>query len=326
MEVLSRNTTPTSTPVDPIDYREEPVALAQLHPCVRDIFDQLRSKTPVRDIKLQGKELGNQGALHLGLLLEHTLELRRLDVRECCFQWEGIANISLSLRRLRLLEVLEVSGNDLGLRGAQYLASALGFLKGLKTLGLSGTNLGAKGVRLVSQKLRDLQGLEELMLSDNHMCDDGGEELSRSLHLCPHLRLLDLSSNSLRDCVQQLQRPLKHLLLLQVLKLDGNQFGDTGADVLSDTLACLPDLRHLDLSYTDLTSLGIKSLQVGLSSLLELRELYLEGNNVGKAGGLALANAVSGLSKLQVMGLVNSGAREVRTELRLAAPAVDILL
>lgn len=325
-KALSRNITPASTPMEPLDYPEEPVALSQLHPRVRDLFELIKTKPQISDISLAGKELGNQGALHLGIIIEHTPELRSLDVSCCSIQWEGMANIGLSLRRLRQLQVLRLSGNDLGLKGAQYLASALTFLHEIKTLALNETNLGPKGMRLVAHRLKDTPVLEELLLCRNALGDEGGEELAQFLGRCPALQLLDLSYNGLKDCFPSLQRAWRKLSSLQVLKLDGNLLGDEGARSISEALGKLSTLCHLDLSYNELTYEGIESLQTALAGLVALRELFLEGNYVGRQGAHSLATAVCGLPALRVIGLANCGVNEARTEIRLAAPKVDILL
>lgn len=324
--VLSRNTTPASTPMEPLEYPEEPVALSQLHPRVRDIFEQLKTKAQITEISLAGKELGNQGALHLGIMIEHTPELKQLDLSNCGILWEGMANVGLSLRRLRQLQVLNISGNDLGFKGAQYLASALTFLRDLRTLSLNDTNLGPKGVKLIAHRLRDTSELEELLLSKNSLSDEGGEELSKFIGKCVNLRMLDLSNNLLRDCFQSLQKSLRRLQQLVVLKLDCNFMGDFGAETLGPTLGKLKSLGHLDLSFNEITAQGIKALQPAIGEMKGVRELFLEGNYLGTEGARYLAAAVGGMDHLEVLGLVNCGVGEGRTEIRLAAPRVDILL
>ena len=155
-------------------------------------------------------------------------------------------------------------------------------------------------------KIHDLPDLQVMDLA-------GGKQLSlESLAGLPNLRELDLSWRA-QDNILFDPTKLHHLSVLknlQSLKLASTEFSKPGLrgvlEVLSEVLKSLPELRKIDLSGHNLTTLGflenlpltslnlrknpIRSL-AGLETLTELRNLELNLN-------YTLLEETSGLSKL----------------------------
>ena len=64
---------------------------------------------------------------------------------------------------------LNLSQNNLGLSGAQYLAEAIPAMRSLKNLCLNDCHLGDRGVRAIIEKLESNQALDILDLSANQI-------------------------------------------------------------------------------------------------------------------------------------------------------------
>jgi len=134
-----------------------------------------------------------------------------------------------ALRRLRLLEHLELGGNMIGDRGAQNLSIILAEDRSppLVSLDLSGNDLSDDGASLIVQELTT--SLTNLDLSRNGI---SGVETCSTLARSPcslSLATLSLSVNPLREAgAEAIADSMKELHLLQVLSLASCWLGDEG--------------------------------------------------------------------------------------------------
>ncbi len=230
---------------------------------------------------------------------------------------------ALASARFRVKE-LDLSDNDIQASGVSALAASasLGCLECLK---LRGNTIGSDGVGAIATS-RTLTELQELDLSQNGIGPSGGAALALSANV-GRLHAFSLAQNDLGVKGLELLLSSNRFGALEVLDLSSNDFGAQGAMVLASSpfarrlkrldiadnrlgdagLAAflgaphLSGLRVLSVAQNDITGAGATLLG---GAPPELEELDASRNDLGVAGGVALAAALPrmGLKTLRVSG------------------------
>jgi len=168
--------------------------------------------------------------------------------------------------------------------------------------------------------------------SDGHVTslDLGGKMLHKGLPCDPHvfggqyfsrLRTLSLAGTNL---------PIAYMIAIlpfiqsriECLYLGGNSFGVNGAEQISSWLPLAKRLVKLDLRYSEITgAAGITAISQALVNT-NVQYLYLEGNNIGDAGCIALVDFLLKKDNSQIMELFlganqihSSGAKSLASSL-----------
>uniref|UniRef100_A0A0D3C1Y5 Leucine-rich repeat-containing N-terminal plant-type domain-containing protein n=1 Tax=Brassica oleracea var. oleracea TaxID=109376 RepID=A0A0D3C1Y5_BRAOL len=234
------------------------------------------------------------------------------DKKSDCCRWNGIkCNRYKSLRRLRNLEILDVSWNDLSnsifpflnaatslttlfLRGnfrdGPFPIKEFSHLKKLKALDLSLNNFSGS---MELQELRNLKNFELLNLSGNRL-----HGFISELTNLPKLELLNLARNNFSGPITA----VCEMRNLRELDLSENHF----VGQLPLCLGSLKKLRVLDLSSNQFSG----NLPSGFSSLESLEYLSLLNNNFSSLFSL---NPLTNLTNLKVFK-VSSTSDKVQVE------------
>jgi internalin A len=183
-----------------------------------EILAPLCGLTALTSLRLNGNEIGAEGARHLsGLTALTSLNLSGNSIGD-----EGARHLS----GLTALTRLNLWNNSIGAEGARHLAG----LTALTSLNLNGNRIGAEGAR----HLAGLTALTSLDLSGNSI----GAEGARHLSGLTALTSLNLPGNSIGA---EGARHLAGLTALTSLNLDDN------GDLDLTSLLGLPRLRRLDI-------------------------------------------------------------------------------
>ena len=155
------------------------------------------------------------------------------------------------------IEVLEISGHNIGNSGAAALAAALKTrLTGMRELNLALNSITDEGALALAGVLGALPSLDRLNLEHNWIGTSGSEALARALSSGrAHLRQLSLASNNLGERGgAALAGALASNRWLHTLNLYSNSIGTSGAVAFAATLAggssALADL-NLAHNYID---------------------------------------------------------------------------
>jgi hypothetical protein len=95
--------------------------------------------------------------------------------------------------------------------------------------------------------------------------------------------------------------------MLQQLGLNKNDIGDTGVEILCNTLHQITSLMSLNVERNNITSRGCKTLAIAITPLPMLQRLFLCGNHIAARGVRELAPAIVSLSE---SNLNSSSCRE----------------
>ena len=162
------------------------------------------------------------------------------------------------------LEILELSGNNIGCKGAASLANSIKLYQKLRVLNLSLNRIGhVGGMALANFGLKYSAHVEKLDLSCNNIGDKGAFSLAYSVKLYQKLRVLNLSLNGIGDVGARALANvgLKTSAHLEILNLSCNNIGDKGALSLANSIKLRDKSLHkLDLGLNRICNAGAKAV------------------------------------------------------------------
>jgi hypothetical protein len=173
---------------------------------------------------------------------------------------------------------MNLTGNYLGVEGAEALASALRINGTITSLNLKSTCLGAEGAGVVADSIRSNPNtsMSSLLLWGNAIGDRGALILAEVLRNNGTLTWLDLRSNCLSDVgAKAMATVLKTNITLTALSLKANRIEEPGVKALASMLATNNTLTDLQLMGCCLGSAGKQSLQKAVESNEVLTRLDL---------------------------------------------------
>ena len=236
----------------------------------------------VKTLKLSGNPLGNEGAKVIAEMLGGNGA-----------ESSGTVNTTL--------EHVDLSSCYIGLLGAQRLAQVLCINTSVKTLDLSHNTLSDKGAKALAEML-------------------GGTGAESSGPFNTTLKHVDLSSTSISSVgAQHLAQALCVNTSVKTLKVFSNYLGDEGAKALAEMLGGTgaessgpfnTTLKHVDLSLTNMSSVGAQHLAQALCVNTSVKTLMLSDNPLGDEGAKALAEML-GRNGAESSGAVNTTLEHV---------------
>eukprot|EP00697_Spironema_sp_BW2_P001119 gnl/Spiro4/11520_TR6082_c0_g1_i1.p1 gnl/Spiro4/11520_TR6082_c0_g1~~gnl/Spiro4/11520_TR6082_c0_g1_i1.p1 ORF type:complete len:543 (-),score=110.41 gnl/Spiro4/11520_TR6082_c0_g1_i1:146-1774(-) len=262
-------------------------------------------------LSLAQNKIGNKGlsALSQNFFKSQYCCLTDLDLSDCGLDAEGMSAVATLLcSELAVLERLNLSGNRIGVEGAQALAQYI---------------IGAPSLRL-----------RTLLLDQNGIRDEGAASLAHALAAQSSVTALSLADNGVETSgAMACGHLLMHSTSLVSLSLAGNAIGDAGIAALAHALTCNSSLRCMHLAETAAgngalqsladalrtnTSLsfmslseneyisdpGIEALFVGMKENRSLKTLLLDATSVSRAGAWSAAQILlDSNDTLQVLSL-----------------------
>ena len=185
--------------------------------------------------------------------LEYWPKLKGLSLAECLLSEEEIvANVLRKLPFNKLIEILNLSWNNLGNKGFMELDSTLEYMNNLTELNVcqcEGSNIDIMGAFL--QSLKTKNKLRKLDLSHNYVGSKGVEILSdHAPKSIEHLRMRFCQVKGAKEVIKLLIN-LAGNGNLKVLDLCNNKIGN-GIMNLVGLRKCLEKMQVLDLSENEL--------------------------------------------------------------------------
>lgn len=323
----------------------------------RDVSERMQSDlAPYSVLKLGGFSLGNIAPKLIGHVLAHCSNLRTVDLGFNRISDKGAALLAKALEHNASLESLYLSGNDIGPAGAKALATALTKNSTLRSLHLSGNNIGEDGAAALADGLKANTGLRSLYVGTNGIGSNGMARLADALRVNKVLEELTLGQNRIgSDGLRHLaaafasgETVLTTLEIgkngvdadgalalakalcsarnsLQNLYMDNNPMGDVGASAFGALVAKNAVLRVLDVSYSQMSLLGLRDLSMGLAYSTSLLCLLLDGHDWASTQFMKKTNGLTGASLSSkgasnyaascIVGAINANPRSVLVKL-----------
>lgn len=241
----------------------------------------------LRELLLDGSELGVEGGLELARIVRECPRLEVLSVATCALGSAGIEHLCTAGDALRVLRKLDVRRNGLSALGGASLGRLVQHCRALEKLRAGHNDLGAEGMRAFAAEAGELSMCTSLEVSSNNLGLGGVRALADFLPQCPQLRQLDLGNNLINsDALAELARqPM--CARLDVLYLGWNclmcvpDSSDASVDGLAALLHAVrgsPRLSTLSLPYTQLSAAGVKLVLAVLPHVPKLNKVDTSGN------------------------------------------------
>ncbi|CAH2107660.1 unnamed protein product [Euphydryas editha] len=248
---------------------------------VRAMTIALTNNSYVRRLDLSSNFLNDDACYHLGQMLGENVILQELILSGCRIQAEGVKRLVIFFAS-RSIEELDLSRNNIGDSGFEYLAHQL--VKGavIKKLNLSYNDLSSTAATSFATAIEGNNKTTHLDLSWNKMSSlkDVNELLGR-LGESKVLVELNMSWNSLK--ISRILRRLLAVQTLRILDLSNNRLGKLAATIIASNLESAKSLHTLDLSFNPLTAEGAFTIVNKLRNKeIKLRNLLMDNIEVNK--------------------------------------------
>ncbi|KAL4230081.1 hypothetical protein ACF0H5_010466 [Mactra antiquata] len=190
-----------------------------------------------------------------------------------------IKTICIGLLGNSTIEVLDLRDNDMGEKGAQYIAELLQENIFIHSLNLSDNHLGINGVRHIVDVVVEQDIMKKLDLS-------GIVYTKCNVHCV-------VRSNGIRENDAEVLRPLfEKTTNLTHLKLSHNEIRESGAEVIAEALMDNETIISLDLSWNHLRRDGGCWIADAIAENTHLQILNLAWNGLYLDGCREIANAL----------------------------------
>ncbi|DAZ92938.1 TPA: hypothetical protein N0F65_008466 [Lagenidium giganteum] len=281
--------------------------------CTKLLSHVLTLSTTLKTLDLGFNRITDKGAVLLARALERNTSLQQLYLSGNEIGPIGATALANALKVNRTLQTLHLSGNNIGEDGAAALAEGLQHNLALRALYLGTNGIGSNGMKSLAQALQVNEALEELTLGQNKIGSDGlrhvAAMLSNTTTRTIRLTTLEIGKNGIdhTGALALAQALARHPHRLQNLYFDNNPIGDAGASAFGALLAKNSVLRVLDVSYTEMSLLGLRELSMGLSYSRSLLCLLVDGHDWASTKYMKKNNALQGM-QLSAKGASNFAA------------------
>lgn len=196
------------------------------------------------------------------LSYKHLKSLRLWKVNA---QDEGVRAICIYINKMKLLEVLDLLDNEIGLLGCQFLSKILHPASQCKLikLKLDHNNIGDAGLKILAEGLASNDTIEKLSLNYCGITAEGSKFLQQILsNINTKLYKLKLQGNLLKnEGTYELFRAVENNTTLEKLKVGDNQFNVDPSDPslidkIVDSMTHNTTLGYYDLKFNTMSDQG----------------------------------------------------------------------
>ena len=218
--------------------------------CSSLIASLLLSKYPIIKLDIDSNELSD----HINIFhsLQHNTVLTELSLQSPSLILLDMKSLGEMLSINKTLTVLDISSNDIGPDGCQYLADCRNI--SLSKLIMSGCKLSVSGADKIGETICYNKAISSVDLGNNNIGDSGVQKLVGQLRGNTTLKHLDLWKNGITVIGAKHLKGLltTHCSSLNNIELSRNPLGDNGVDIILQSLTIT--MEHVGLYDTGMTS------------------------------------------------------------------------
>ena len=265
-------------------------------------------------LEINSNNIGSSGVLAMAgaLKCKHSnilrQKLRVLDISSKNFEYDGpqtlgevltkfsassngIENDSDQTIGMELLQMIDISSNNIGCEGAIALAEILRYRTHLTEVRISGNKIGIDGAKALVESLKCCSLLEVIQINSNNIDSEGARALANAMKHWSKLRVLDASTNCIGTIgIMALLSACQHCPSVRVMNLNCTLKYDMDDIVYSDLFThSLRFCGKIEKLYLDFNNIGISSsltrnLADGLKYCCSLEELSVRSNQIHPSG------------------------------------------
>ena len=265
--------------------------------------------------------VGDHGVSSICKVLTKYWDHGRLDMRSMSYGPDGLRPLTLVLANSswRTVTSLFLSGNYLGVEGANHLSLVIETNLSLTELDVSGCGLSDAGVRYLFKALEQNERLEYMDLGDNGITDTGvtyitdllrakGERALTRPHLYPFsLRRVVLATNDITSTGFGVFSSAVTIAHLRTVEVSCCKITDDGLRVFAQYLVKNRTIKVIDVSSNLLTADGIWVIAEPLRANESLETLRINDNRLADSGARAIASVLKFNLSLREVNAAGNG-------------------
>ncbi|KAL9239231.1 hypothetical protein vseg_013571 [Gypsophila vaccaria] len=209
------------------------------------ISEIVRRSPLLEDFRCSSTRVGAEGGIKLAESLAECTHLRKLDIRDNMFGVEAGLTLSKTLHKLVYIAEIYLSYLNLEDKGAEALSVALKeSAPSLEILDMAGNEITVKGASFLASCIASKQFLTKLNLAENELKDDGAVLIAKALEEGHgQLSEVDMSCNLIRNAgARQLAYAVCKKPGFKMLNINGNYLSDDVITEVKDILKSSPDI------------------------------------------------------------------------------------
>ncbi|KAG8636703.1 RAN GTPase-activating protein 2 isoform X2 [Manihot esculenta] len=272
---------------------------------VMNIFSSALEGSILRSLDLSNNALGEKGVRAFGALLQSQSCLEELYLMNDGISEEAARAVCELIPSTEKLRILHFHNNMTGDPGALAISEVLKRSPLLEDFRCSSTRVGTEGGIALAEALETCTHLKKLDLRDNMFGVEGGVALCKALSKHAGLTEIYLSYLNLEDeGAVAIANSLKESApLLEVLDMAGNDITAEAAPDLSACIAVKQNLCKLNLSENELKDEGAIQISKALEGHIQLNEVDMNTNSLGRVGARVLAQVVVQKPKFKLLNI-----------------------
>lgn len=231
--------------------------------------------------------------------------LVKVDFSDNAFGPVGAKAVYEYLSNASCLQELRLNNNGLGPEGGKLIGEALlncqqnnkvaGRQSNLRKVSIGRNRLENGSADSLGKAFEAHENLEEISLYQNGIRPEGIIILSKSFAKCRSLTYIDLQDNTFTEKgAQEFAQSLSALTRLSHLNLGDCLLGEDGSILILKAIFAgdkqtASSLKHLNLQYNEMDDKGARIIADNAASLVNLKQIFLNGNNFKSEGPAAKA-------------------------------------
>ncbi|XP_069822104.1 protein NLRC5 isoform X2 [Dendropsophus ebraccatus] len=270
----------------------------------------IRHSTSLTELSISGTNLGDKGVHIISSLLTSLPILKIIRLASVNMSHGSLMHLIESLTHCKSVQEIDLSNNDIGVKGVKYLTQLLAQKRNLHGINLQNMSLDDDSLLVLCKALPQMLSLRSLILSGNNFDDKATFHLVAALSQVQHLQVLHLRSCGLGEKSESaLMEALGSCQQIEDISLSENTFTEQFLQKFAEQLPRFRFLKKLDLKLCTVSDSVCKSLAEEIGCCQNLEEIILSWNGIGDDGSCALSYSLKHMRRLKKLDLEKNQIR-----------------
>ncbi|CAF1446911.1 unnamed protein product [Adineta steineri] len=281
----------------------------------QQLFNTLETNTVLTTLNLSHNQIGSNGAQYLYDAFKENKTLIKLNLERNPGTYCTAVSAAIQIQNDKVLTILELSYNEIGNNGMQYLYDAFKENKTLIKLNLEGNPGTYCATVSAAIQIRNDKVLTILELSYNEIGNNGMQYLYDAFKENKTLIKLNLEENPGSYCaIVSAAIQIQNDKAITEMNLCEKSIDDIKMKFLADALINNKTIIELDLSQNTIGDIGIKHLADALQNNKTLTTLKLSNNQIGHIGAKYLCDLLQTNQIITVVDLSGNHIGDTGTQ------------
>ena len=240
-------------------------------------------------------------------IVYHNAQLQQLNIGFNGFALNGIARITVALRKGTDLRALQIENNKINDTDKHSTAQTISLNAKLESFNCSDNNFSTGCILEIIKALQNISTLTKLYISNSNVTDEAVDGLAAVVNKNIKLQEFDVSGNNLQSKgaikIAKVLQNISTLTKLYINNIFTKQTGNTAAGDLALALSCNSQLQELNISNNQFSGADILKIANALLNKFALKKLYMSNNNISVEAADSIAAVISCSSQLKVLDI-----------------------